>query len=276
MTRLFVRPPRRASQSARDIAFRTGARLIRRNNSRYRFRTGDRVINWGNPAPIDVPNYAVYNHPVAVALAIDKSRTWDCLQLHGVPTVDVTYNWGDARHWLHEGQRVMVRTALQSSQGRGITVYSEHGTEHTLPSGNYEAAYHDGAAYVLVFGRNPAHVTEYRVAVCGGQVIDCSQKKRRRDYEGRIDPYIRSYGNGWIFAREGVECPESGAIAAIDAVEALELDFGAVDIGVHRHGHACVYEVNTAPGIEGTSHERWAEALASLTAPRETGHTDVI
>lgn len=260
--RTFIRPPRRASQSAREIAGRLGARLIRRTNSRYRYRPGHRIINWGNPLPIDAPLTYVYNTPEAVALAIDKPSTWITLKTHGVPTVEYTWDHAEALRWMREDNaRVMARRQLRASQGRGIEVYSRDGTAHTQPM--FEM-FDEGGVYVKVFGYNPQHVTEYRCAVCNGEVIDFAQKKRRSNHEGRIDPYIRSHRNGWVFCREAVDLPDHAAIAATEAVEALGLDFGAVDLGVHGDGGVCIYEVNTAPGIEGTSHTRWADALGQL------------
>lgn len=261
--RLFVRQPRRPSQSAREIAGRLGARLIRRTNSRYRYRSGDRIINWGNPLPFDAPYCAVMNDPAAVEVAINKVLTWEKLELLQVPTVEWTEDWAEAVEWmLRNDERVMVRSILRGSQGRGITVYSRDGTEHSLPVGNFEAdGYEPGGVYVKVFGRNPRRVSEFRVAVCNGQVIDYAQKKKRRNREGRFSPYVRSHGNGWVFCREGVELPPALHDAAQSAVEALDLDFGAVDCAIDRSGRVCVYEINTAPGIEGTSHDRWADAL---------------
>jgi glutathione synthase/RimK-type ligase-like ATP-grasp enzyme len=235
--------------------------MIRRTNSRYRYRPGHRIINWGNPLPIDAPLTYVYNTPNAVALAIDKPSTWITLKTHGVPTVEYTWDHGEAQRWMREDdERVLLRTTLRGSQGRGISAFSRDGTAYSQPM--YEM-YDGGGVYVKVFGRNPAHVTEYRVAVCDGQVIDFAQKKRRTDHEGRIDPYIRSHRNGWVFCREGVTCPTDAHEAAVDAIVALGLDFGSVDLGVCRD-RVCVYEVNTAPGIEGTSHDRWSDALGRL------------
>lgn len=260
--RTFIRPPRRPSQSAREVAFLLGARLLRRNNSRYRYRSGDRIINWGNPLPMEgVPWIAQFNHPEAVRIAIDKVATWERLAQAEVPTVTWTRDHSEALRWMREeDQRVLHRTMLHASQGRGIDVYSNSGTDWTRPM--YELD--EGGVYVQAFGRNPQHVTEYRVAVCDGEVIDFAQKKRRKDYEGRINPYVRSHRNGWVFCREGVECPQSAYEAAIDSTQAVGLDFGSVDLGVHREGGVCVYEINTAPGIEGTSHARWADALSRI------------
>lgn len=261
--RLFVRPPRRPSRSARDIARMLSARLILRNNSRYRYRPGDRIINWGNPLPIEAPWLAVYNDPDAVGLAIDKLSTWEVLREHDVPTVEWSEDPADARDWLLNDQRVITRALTRASQGLGCVVYSYHGTDHTL---NYDRFIHaqQTPVYVKVFGRNPKHVTEYRVAVCDGQVIDYAQKKRRRDYEGRINPYIRNHEQGWVFCREEIALPPELAGSAVEAVEALRLDFGSVDCALHRSGHTCVYEVNTAPGFEGTTGVRWRDALLQL------------
>jgi hypothetical protein len=203
------------------------------------------------------------NNPMNVRLAIDKMTTWKLLQETGVPTVEWATDFFVASQWLENGDRVLVRTSLSGSQGRGIEVYSLPHTEWTA-SGLHMPSITDGA-YVKVFGRNPQHVTEYRVHVVGGQVIDFVQKKRSRSYEGRPDPYIRSYSKGWIFARTGVDLPQLVDEASTAAVRSLGLDFGAVDIGADRDGNVCVYEINTAPGIEGTTIGRYADALKNIT-----------
>ena len=50
----------------------------------------------------------------------------------------------------------------------------------------------------------------------------------------------------------------------IDAVSALGLDFGAVDIIEDADGKLYVLEVNTAPGLEGQTLTLMAEALKEL------------
>jgi hypothetical protein len=120
-----------------------------------------------------------------------------------------------------------------------MSVYSEEGTDHSLPAGNFEEFYDSNAVYVKVFGRNPLNVDEYRA-----------------------NPYIRSHGNGWNFCREGIEHPDAVVNAAIACVQALGLDFGAVDIG-HERGtdRVCVYECNSAPGLEGSTPGLYADSL---------------
>lgn len=256
--RKFLRPPNRASASARVMARELGVRMLRRRNSRYRYRPGDVIINWGNPDPMDVP--AIVNHPSAVSRAINKRDAWSAFADAGVPTVEWTQCREQAGLWLGEDQRVLARATLRGSQGRGMTVYSREGTDWT----EHGATLPEGATYVKVFGRNPRHVTEYRVHICNGKVIDYQQKKRRRNYESRINPYIRGHRFGWIFARSDIPTiPWDVSCAATRATEVLGLTFGAVDIAASRHGGVCVYEINTAPGIEGTTLDAYAGALNS-------------
>ena len=77
--------------------------------------------------------------------------------------------------------------------------------------------------------------------------------------------YIRNHKQGWVFVREGVELPQEVKEEAVRAIKSLSLDFGAVDICYTSSGEACVFEVNTAPGIMNTSVERYAEAIRKYT-----------
>jgi hypothetical protein len=52
----------------------------------------------------------------------------------------------------------------------------------------------------------------------------------------------------------------------------LHLDFGAVDVGWNEHhGEATIYEVNTAPGLEGTTLEKYYEGMAQILPQIRTG-----
>lgn len=48
---------------------------------------------------------------------------------------------------------------------------------------------------------------------------------------------------------------------AIAAVKALNLDFGAVDCCIDVNNNPYIFEVNTGPGLEGTSFEKYVEAF---------------
>lgn len=101
---------------------------------------------------------------------------------------------------------------------------------------------------------------EYRVHVFNGSVIDITQKKKRKGVT--VDTKIRNYHNGWVYCRDDVYIPEGIELLAIRTIKALNLHFGAVDIIWNELQNKCyVLEVNTAPGLTGTTLERYADAI---------------
>ena len=64
-----------------------------------------------------------------------------------------------------------------------------------------------------------------------------------------------------MFCRGGVELPDNVRQGAVDGVVALGLDFGAVDICLTQDDTYCVFEINTAPGLQGSSITRYVEAI---------------
>jgi hypothetical protein len=105
------------------------------------------------------------------------------------------------------------------------------------------------------------HKYEYRVHVFRESVIDVQQKKRRLNWQGG-DTGIRNHSNGYVYARADINYPVEIEQAAIKAVKILGLDFGAVDIGYReRDNKVFLFEVNTAPGLVGTTLEKYAQAF---------------
>ena len=95
--RTFLLRPSRGSVAGAALAREMGVRMIRRTGSRYRYRPGDIIINWGNSVGVDgAPLSAYINNPLAVQLAIGKQYTWARLQDCGVPTVEWSHDRADA------------------------------------------------------------------------------------------------------------------------------------------------------------------------------------
>jgi D-alanine-D-alanine ligase-like ATP-grasp enzyme len=85
------------------------------------------------------------------------------------------------------------------------------------------------------------------------------QKKRRHDHDNP-NWQVRNHANGFIYARSDVNPPAAVLDAAKKALAATGLDFGAVDVIWNQHaGRAFVLEINTAPGLEGTTVEEYKE-----------------
>lgn len=213
-------------------------------------RPGDVVINWGclksNNTWGNLQGFHWVNNPAQVGR--NRLQNLQLMKEAGVNVPEFTTVHSDAERWLADGKTVIARDNLRSFGGRGITVV-EPGTH--LASGK------------ALYTRYQPKRHEYRVHVFRGDVIDVQQKKRKQgDVPEGVESKVRSYANGWVFARDGVQAPECVVSQSIAAVSALGLDFAAVDVGWTEKGNiATVYECNTAPGLEGTSITKYAEAL---------------
>lgn len=222
----------------------------------YRHRDDHLVINWGNgslPRWYE-PNRKWLNHPEYVSRAINKKTAFQRFNAADIPCPEWTVTPEVAQAWHREGHFVVGRQSTTSFGGRGIVLYDPKEPFDSLPP-------------CRLYTKHLRHKDEYRVHVFRGKVIDFQKKKKRRETD--VDYKIRSWDNGWVFCREGVTLPDEVADVAIDAVMALGLDFGGVDVA-HRvkEDVGYVLEVNTAPGIEGTTllSYQWAieDALQSM------------
>lgn len=89
--------------------------------------------------------------------------------------------------------------------------------------------------------------TEYRVFVYRKRVL-CAYEKQLTEPEKNVK-FGRNRANGWTFHRREVESlPAAARQAAVAAVRALDLDFGAVDM-LATGPNVAVLEVNSAPGV---------------------------
>lgn len=71
---------------------------------------------------------------------------------------------------------------------------------------------------------------------------------------------LRSNRLGWKFSIVK-KYDNSLVTLATDAVKALDLSFGAVDCCIDINGNPYVFEVNSGPGLEGTSFDKYVEAF---------------
>jgi D-alanine-D-alanine ligase-like ATP-grasp enzyme len=106
---------------------------------------------------------------------------------------------------------------------------------------------------------------EYRVHVVNGNIIAIQRKVLRREKAesgDEINWKVRNLDNGFIYQREGINPPEEVRVCALEAVRLSELDFAASDIIYNqRERRAYCLELNSAPGIQGSTVEDYAEAF---------------
>lgn len=241
--RVFVYPYKSGSQSAKRLSGALGAKRIKLLNSKFKESPSKIVINWGSSS---CP-YDCLNDSGAVSIASDKLLSLKQLSLSGVSTPDWTTSLEIASGWLIEGHTVVCRGTLVGSSGEGITLVT--GESEELPS-------------VPLYTKYTKKKDEYRVHVFDGKVIDVQRKMRKKDVpDNEVDWKIRNLAGGFIFGREGVDPSDTVLEESCRAVTSLGLLFGAVDVGEHPETGARVYEVNTAPGLEGSTVDSYVKAI---------------
>ena len=102
-------------------------------------------------------------------------------------------------------------------------------------------------------------IEEYRVHIFNGKSIRAGVKKHRDGVEGH--EWIRSYDSGYNICYNDFHSKKSMRALAVKAVEALGLQFGAVDLGKTVDGRLLVLEVNRAPGLENGSVTAYVNAV---------------
>ena len=249
------------SQSATAISRHFGQRKVFPNRQ-FAARTSDTLVNWGHTSPIPVfAGKVVLNKPEKVAISSSKIEALTILANVGVRTIEWDTQRSAAQQWIDDGKKVFCRTLTRASQGRGIVVAE---TAEELVS-------------APLYTKRMDHTNEYRVHLFKGRVIDIVEKRRmntatlaERNIE--VDNDIKSHDRGWVFVHgsarlQHIDGAYKNDVAnqAYNAIMALNLDFGAVDVLYNNpERKAYVVEVNSAPGMEAgtTTHYNWTNALS--------------
>lgn len=252
---MFIYPYKAGSASAKALAIELGAKRIKLEGSAFKGRADKTVINWGrSDLSAEALKCNVINHPDAVAIASNKLKFFQAVENYNLNNAELgsdvnipefTTSYSTAEDWVDDGKLVVERHKLTGNSGEGINLVASDWELGSPP------------LYVMYIPKKQ----EYRIHVAGGEAVDIQRKARRHDIpDDRINWKIRNHDNGFIFQRNDVECPESVIEQAVLACKAVKLDFGAVDIIYNeRQAKAYVLEINTAPGLTGSTLEGYVE-----------------
>lgn len=238
--RIFLFGYKRQSASLRVLSqelTKLGIRHVRRDSSTTKPpRKYDFIIPWGS---IDADSH--------ISSAQNKLETFKKLKEANISIPEFSTEYAKAKEWVDAGYRVLCRTLLRASGGKGI---------HLV---NTVAEIVKAPLYV----RYQPKKHEYRVHVYRGRVIDVQQKRKRSGVSAEsFNKYLRNYAQGWVFCRQNIVEPELLRDLALSVVSSLGLVLGAVDIIYNpATNQLLVLEVNTAPGIEGETVKKYAEAI---------------
>lgn len=244
MYKLKVMPYKLGSQSAKALAQSLGVLRVRHS---YVPKRNEIIINWGNSSMVG--HYPVLkadlNKYYAIELACNKLYSFTKFKENNFTDTPLwTTDKAQALAWLNEGNEIYCRTTLTGHSGSGIIIAS-------VPEQLVNAP---------LYTVKTKHKYEFRVHIFKGEVIDIQQKKKRAGVES--NSAIRNHSNCYIYARNDIVVPDVVIQASKRAIECLGLDFGSVDVGYReRDNKAFVFEVNTAPGLTGTTLTKYTDAF---------------
>jgi len=252
---LYIYPYMAGSASVTALKKSLKVKAVRKEGSAFKGGSDKTVLNWGSSnLPDSMEGSRIINRPECVKIASNKLSFFNRVGEFGVNLPEYTTSAYEARVWSDSGKIVLARTKLNGHSGDGIFVISSLAEfilfDHT-----------EVAVYVKYVPKKE----EYRVHVFNGEVIDLQRKAARSGSEMKINYRIRSHANGFIFMRNNIEVPDQVSEQALKAISATGLDFGAVDIIWNEYYQkAYVLEVNTAPGLEGTTLINYSKAIINL------------
>ena len=101
---------------------------------------------------------------------------------------------------------------------------------------------------------------EYRVHSFDGRSIRLAKKVKDEHYNRTPHPWIRTLSNGWRFSYVGTDNQAIRDVAH-QAVAAVGLTFGGVDIAITDDDQIIALEVNRTPGLKNGTSKAYARAI---------------
>ncbi len=236
-SKVYLVPYKKGSLSCKRLSKATG---ILRITGKHVKKPGNHYIIWGS--------------------GMSKLTQYHTLKNMGIHIPEFTEDKNRAKKWLDKGNTVLARTLLNSHSGKGIIICSpDEYKNKELPSAK---------VYTLYKKKK----TEYRVHFFRQELVCVQQKKKKVGYEHHK---IRSNKNGYVFCHlPDDEIPQMLKAIAFDAVDELHsVNVAAVDVIYNENeDRYYVLEVNTAPGLEGTTLAKYVEVIKTWQDSLKTDH----
>lgn len=254
---MYILPYKNGSTGANDLAKALGVKQIKREGSKFKGSEDKLVINWGSSTSTDeVDKCTVLNKPMAVATATNKLSCFTAIynaMTRGEVSSNIPRFWtrkSDSKLYIQGKHKVVCRQTLTGHSGEGIVIAS---TLEELV---------DAPLYVQYIPKK----REYRVHVFGGVVVDVQRKARDHAIpDEQVNWQVRNHQNGFIYVRDEdiSSIPPNIMSYSLGAIQAVGLDFGAVDVVYNESSdNAVVLEINTAPGLSGVTLEGYKQRFA--------------
>lgn len=203
------------------------------------------LIRWGSQQalPSGSRPTSTLNSAEALSVSADKLLSLQRMTEAGLTTPGFSTQAG-ARGLFDLSTTVLGRSR-HGRCGQDIQVF--HSPDELTPCDFY-------TAYV-------PNTREYRIHVFKGDVIRI-QGKYLDFPEQHTNEFIKNHGQGFRFRAPDVQLNHDRLEAAIGAVAAVGLDFGAVDLLIGEDRRCYVLEVNSAPACSPLTARAYVERMA--------------
>ena len=242
-----------ASKSAKALKeglVAAGVRCLRKMPPQFRSKTTDLLIYYGGNHHIIGGLSETFN--ICRAHANNKLNAFNKFKEANLSTVEWTTDVDIAKTW----PLVVARATLTGHSGQGIHMWNPSNKDEPVP-------------IAPLYTKYVKKTYECRVHVFNGEVIDAQIKRKLKEYDGEVDTNVRNHTTGWVYCRDNFQVPEEAKLLSLQAIKTLQLDFGAVDLIYNQHyNQFYLLEVNTAPGLEGTTLTNYIKAIKNAITSR--------
>lgn len=208
----------------------------------------DKLIRWGSAVGVPKrPRHGAINKKDAVSRASNKLSTFGALAEEGV-RIPRTYLRPD-----RQSPFPLLARKNRGQGGRDIKLVMQLSDVARAGNPDFYSEY-------IPTSR------EFRVHAFQGEVLKISEKVLTVPDDFKV-PWIRNLDNGFTFRQvRDLRAVLKNRIegAGINAVDAMGLDFGAVDVILGDNGEVYVLEINTGPGLSDNSLGTYARKFAEI------------
>ncbi len=251
---IIIHPYRRGSRSVAALKEHLGDELkVLYRPARF---PNTPVVYWGVSDIVYGPRPGPTLNPPQITRQFSNKLTFFNALAHTELCPSFTVEIGLVQHWLDSGYPVVERHTLAGSGGEGIRIVEPGGELRDAPLYvKYEKKTHEFRVHVF---KNKE----------GDFYVGHTQRKVARNAEEVQDWRVRNLANGFFFQLHGFDCPAAVSTAAIDTARIFGADFVALDCIYHQPTNkAYVLEGNTAPGLEGSTLDKYIEFFKSRMSP---------
>lgn len=251
MARYRILPYRQGSKSAKALSLALGGKVLKLEGSKFKPKTDDVVVNWGNTSVNEFAS--VLNPSSSIRQASNKLLFFQAMATDALAEAITPRFWVSKDEIPDDAYPIVCRTVLAGHSGDGIVLANN--PSELVPAPLYVQYVKKQDEYRVHVGRSSYFDTVDGTAVPVIDIISLQKKARRHDTpDNEVNWQVRNHKNGFVFVRNNVTPPASVLEVAKQALLRTGLDFGAVDVVWNAHQQkAYVLEINTAPGLEGTT-----------------------